>query len=106
MTISGRLYFVTLNSNDDPKSTSTVHYFYVDTEDCYDSFYNDFGPSNLAFLFHYCGKLDRQLSDATLQNKKIVHYVGTDEENRVNAAFLIGAYAVKPSFMTDFFIMT
>ncbi|KYB24827.1 Dual specificity protein phosphatase CDC14A-like Protein [Tribolium castaneum] len=92
--IPGRLYFVTLNTNVAPKSTSTVHYFAVDTEKCYDSFYNDFGPLNLAILFHYCGKLDRKLSNGTLQNKKIVHYTGLDEQNRVNAAFLIGAYAV------------
>jgi cell division cycle 14 len=92
--IPGRLYFVTLNTDVSPKSTSCVHYFAVDTEQCYDSFYNDFGPLNLAILFHYCGKLDRKLSNATLHNKKIVHYTGLNDKNRVNAAFLIGAYAV------------
>lgn len=74
----------------------------MDTEQCYDSFYNDFGPLNLAILFHYCGKLDRKLSNATLHNKKIVHYTGLNDKNRVNAAFLIGAYAVSPHILSFF----
>lgn len=94
MEFSGRLYFVTLNTDVAPKSTTSVYYFAVDTKQCYDNFYNDFGPLNLAVLYHYCGKLDRQLSDASLHNKKIVHYTGVNDKNRVNAAFLIGAYAV------------
>lgn len=91
----GRLYFVTLNTDASPKSTASAHYFAVDTEQFYDSFYNDFGPLNLAILFHYCGKLDRKLSNSSMQNKKIVHYTGTSDKNRVNAAYLIGAYAVR-----------
>ena len=90
----GRLYFVTINTYETPESTSCVHYFTMDEEHRYNSFYNDFGPLNLEVLYGYCRKLDESLADAALHSKKIVHYTGTNDQNRVNAAFLIGAYAV------------
>lgn len=46
-------------------------------------------------LYHYCVKLRRKLNNTTFQNKKIVHYTDADGEQRVNAAFLIGAYSVR-----------
>ncbi|CAH1153653.1 unnamed protein product [Phaedon cochleariae] len=93
--IKGRLYFVSLNTHVDPKSTPSVHYFTVDHELEYESFYLDFGPLNLAMLYHYCLILRRKLSNPTFQNKKIVHYTyGPDGQRRVNAAFLIGAYSI------------
>ncbi|CAH1103173.1 unnamed protein product [Psylliodes chrysocephalus] len=92
--ITGRLYFVSLNTLVEPKSTPSVHYFSIDCELTYDSFYLDFGPLNLAMLYHYCVKLRRKLNNTTFQNKKIVHYTDADGEQRVNAAFLIGAYSI------------
>ncbi|KAJ3640191.1 hypothetical protein Zmor_003506 [Zophobas morio] len=92
--VPGRLYFVTINTYETPESTSCVHYFTMDEEHRYNSFYNDFGPLNLEVLYGYCRKLDESLADAALHSKKIVHYTGTNDQNRVNAAFLIGAYAV------------
>ncbi|XP_050313364.1 dual specificity protein phosphatase CDC14C-like [Anthonomus grandis grandis] len=92
--VKGRLFFVSLNTAIKPKSTSTVHYFSIDSELSYDSFYFDFGPLNLAMLYHYSVKLKRKLNNPALSNKKIVHCTGPDLHKRVNAAFLIGAYAV------------
>ncbi|CAH0562209.1 unnamed protein product [Brassicogethes aeneus] len=92
--VTGRLYFVSLNTNVKPKSTPSVHYFGVDTELNYDSFYMDFGPLNLSMLYHYCVKLKSKLSNSAFHNKKIVHFTGDDNQKRVNAAFLIGSYAV------------
>lgn len=102
ITILGRLYFVSLNTNVKPKSTTAVHYFGVDTELNYDSFYLDFGPLNLAMLYHYCIKLKRKLSNPAFYNKKIVHFTGDDNQKRVNAAFLIGAYAVSVDITSIF----
>jgi len=90
----GKLFFVSLNTNIKPKSTSTVHFFSIDNELSYDSFYLDFGPLNLAMLYHYSVKLKKKLSNPAFANKKIVHCTGPNFEKRVNAAFLIGAYAV------------
>ncbi|KAG5868798.1 hypothetical protein JTB14_001998 [Gonioctena quinquepunctata] len=93
--IKGRLFFVSLNTLVEPKSTASVHYFTIDYELAYDGFYLDFGPLNLAMLYHYCVKLRRKLSNPSFQNKKIVHYTyGPDGQQRVNAAFLIGAYSI------------
>ncbi|XP_056646233.1 dual specificity protein phosphatase CDC14C-like isoform X2 [Diorhabda sublineata] len=96
--IKDRLYFVTLNTLLEPKSTQRVHYFSIHKELKYDSFYRDFGPLNLAMLYHYCVKLKRKLNNVSFQNKKIVHYTrdftDADREKTVNAAFLIGAYSI------------
>ncbi|KAL3289383.1 hypothetical protein HHI36_022814 [Cryptolaemus montrouzieri] len=92
--MKGRLYFVSLNTDVKPKSTSTVHYFSIDSEFRYENFYKDFGPLNLSMLYHYCTKIQKKLSSVSFQNKKIVHYTGPDDEKRVNAAYLIGCYSI------------
>lgn len=78
-----------------PKSTPNIHYFSIDDELIYENFYDDFGPLNLAMLYHYCQKVNKKLKAVTLRRKKIVHYTTMDPSKRVNAAFLIGSYAVR-----------
>jgi len=90
--IKDRLYFATLRSK--PKSTANTHYFCIDEELQYESFYADFGPLNLAMLYRYCCKLNKKLKSFSLLKKKIVHYTSFDARKRANAAFLIGAYAI------------
>ncbi|XP_060515985.1 dual specificity protein phosphatase CDC14C-like isoform X2 [Cylas formicarius] len=92
--IKGHLFFVSLNTDIKPKSIPSVHYFSIDNELTYDSFYLDFGPLNLAMLYHYCVKLRRKLNNPAFANKKIVHYTGSNVQKRVNAAFLIGSYSI------------
>ncbi|XP_071861461.1 cell division cycle protein 14 isoform X1 [Bombus fervidus] len=90
--IKDRLYFITLRTK--PKSTPNIHYFSIDDELVYENFYDDFGPLNLAMLYHYCQKVNKKLKAVTLRRKKIVHYTTMDPPKRVNAAFLIGSYAI------------
>jgi len=90
--IKDRLYFATLRSK--PRSTAHTHYFCVDDELVYESFYADFGPLNLAMLYRYCCKLNKKLKSFSLSKKKIVHYTSFDARKRANAAFLISCYAV------------
>lgn len=85
---------MTLQSNVTPKSTQKHHYFTIDDELMYENFYEDFGPLNLAMLYRYCCKVDRKLKNVALLNKKIIHYTTLNSEDRVNAAFLVGSYAV------------
>lgn len=92
--IKDRLYFVTLKTMTKPKSTQNTHYFSIDDELVYENFYDDFGPLNLAMLYHYCQKVNKKLKAVTLRKKKIVHYTIMDPAKRVNAAFLIGSYAI------------
>lgn len=58
---SDRLYFATLKVTVNPKSTPDTHYFSIDDQLIYRNFYSDFGPLNLAMLYHYCQKLNRKL---------------------------------------------
>lgn len=92
--IKDRLYFATVRSVEKPVSTGASHFFSVDEELVYESFYADFGPLNLAMLFRYCVKLQKKLKSFALAKKKIVHYTSSDSKKRVNAAFLMGSYAV------------
>lgn len=82
-----------------PKSTPNTHYFSIDNELVYENFYADFGPLNLAMLYRYCQKVNKKLKGIALSKKKLVHYTTMDSEKRVNAAFLMGSYAV-----TNFFL--
>lgn len=90
--IKDRFYFKTVP--DKLKSTPSVHCFSIDDEFVYEKFYADFGPLNLAMLYQYCEKINGKLKSAFFKKKKIIHYTSTDPEKRVNAAFLVGSYAV------------
>ncbi|XP_015188512.1 PREDICTED: dual specificity protein phosphatase CDC14B-like isoform X5 [Polistes dominula] len=92
--IKDRLYFATLDTTVKPKSTTNTHYFSIDDELVYENFYADFGPLNLAMLYQYCQKVNKKLKAVILCRKKIVHYTTMHPEKRVNAAFLIGSYAI------------
>ncbi|XP_054712759.1 dual specificity protein phosphatase CDC14AB-like [Uloborus diversus] len=92
--IKDRLYFITLRTPIKPRSNSKFHYFSIDAELQYESFYSDFGPLNLAKLYRYSCRLNKKLKTHSLQKKKIVHFTTQDAKKRVNAAFLIGAYAI------------
>jgi len=81
-----------------PKSSSNTHYFSIDNELTYENFYDDFGPLNLAMLYRYCQKVNKKLKGIALSKKKLVHYTTMNSQKRVNAAFLIGSYAVIFSF--------
>lgn len=92
--IKDRLYFVSLRTPIKPKNTPNTHYFSIDNELVYENFYADFGPLNLAMLYRYCQKVNKKLRGIALSKKKLVHYTMIDSEKRVNAAFLIGSYAI------------
>ncbi|XP_060136093.1 dual specificity protein phosphatase CDC14B isoform X3 [Zootoca vivipara] len=91
--ITDRVYFAILFHKPKGGSSST-HYFCVDDEYVYENFYADFGPLNLAMIYRYCCKLNKKLKSFTMLRKKIVHYTGFDQKKQVNAAFLIGCYAI------------
>lgn len=92
--IADRLYFATVRSTVKPVSGGQNHFFSIDDELVYESFYADFGPLNLAMLFRYCVKLQKKLKSYALAQKKIIHYTTSDAKKRVNAAFLMGSYSI------------
>lgn len=89
-----RLYMVVFKNELIPLNTNAIHYFSIDDELVYESFFNDFGPLNICMLYRYCQKLNRKLTANLHSKKKIVHYTTIDPQKRLNSAFLIGAYSV------------
>ncbi|XP_055918617.1 tyrosine-protein phosphatase cdc-14 [Eupeodes corollae] len=89
-----RLYFVAFKKNFKPKNTPSTHYFSIDEDFVYENFYNDFGPLNICMLYRYCQKLNRKITSKWHSNKKIIHYTSMNPAKRLNAAYLIGSYAV------------
>ncbi|XP_037906091.1 probable serine/threonine-protein kinase MARK-A isoform X3 [Hermetia illucens] len=89
-----RLYFVAFKKSFKPKNTANTHYFSIDDDFVYENFYNDFGPLNICMLYRYCQKLNRKLNSKWHANKKIVHYTSMNPAKRLNAAYLIGSYAI------------
>lgn len=90
-----RLYFVTFKNNYKPHNTSNTLYFTIDEEFHYENFFHDFGPLDICMLYYYCNRLNEFLADRTHAKKKIIHYTSTNEEKRLNAAYLIGAFGVE-----------
>lgn len=85
-----------------PLNTHAIHYFSIDDELVYESFFDDFGPLNLCMLYRYCQKLNRKLATNLHAKKKIVHFTTIDEQKRLNSAFLIGAFSVKQLITFNF----
>uniref|UniRef100_A0A3B4AR63 protein-tyrosine-phosphatase n=1 Tax=Periophthalmus magnuspinnatus TaxID=409849 RepID=A0A3B4AR63_9GOBI len=90
--VKDRLYFTALRIK--PKNSTFIHFFSSDEDFVYESFYSDFGPLNLAMMFHYCSKVHQRLQSLTTSKKKLVHVTSHDPKKKANAAVLIGAYAV------------
>lgn len=97
-----RLYFAVLTDDyievvesckHDPGTASNVFYFSVDDEFTYKGFYCDFGPLNLSCVYKYCAKVNDYVRFKA-KGSEIVHYTCTDPHACVNAAFLMGCYAV------------
>ncbi|XP_018331545.1 dual specificity protein phosphatase CDC14AB-like isoform X2 [Agrilus planipennis] len=92
--IKDRFYFVTFKTEEKPKSNTLTHYFSIDEDLVYESFFCDFGPLNLAMLYHYCCKVNKKLKSTALLKKRIMHYTSCNKQKRVNAAFLAASYAI------------
>lgn len=93
--LKDHLYFAVLDA-DSPKvirSTNKIYYFNIDDELLYLNYYYDFGPLNLSCLYKYSCKLNNFLQN-TRGVKRIVHYTSGYAQQRANAAFLMGCYAV------------
>ncbi|KAI3372747.1 hypothetical protein L3Q82_023209, partial [Scortum barcoo] len=96
--ITDQLYFAILKQK--IKSTAERHCFCIDEELAYENFYADFGPLNLAMFYRFCCKLTKKLKSIMLSRKKIIFYTCGDQKKQVNAAYLIGSYAVMNLNMT------
>lgn len=98
--LEDRLYFAALSDEfvevceqEMCSGLSSVCYFTVDDEFTYTGFYSDFGPLNLSCVYKYCVKVNNFVKFKA-KGTEIIHYTSMDPHLRVNAAFLMGCYAV------------
>lgn len=99
--LPGRLYFTSKPINSNLQVQDDIHCFVTGDDIEYLSFFKDFGPFNLAIVHRYCEFLNEKLHfSSECKHKKLVHCIlggPMDKGVRkkaVNAAFLVGAFAV------------
>ena len=86
------LYFARLSQP--PPDLPNIFAFSTDAELVYDSFFDDFGPLNIAKVYRYCEKIGR-LSANVPSARKLLHYSSQNDDRKfVNAAWLVGAYSI------------
>jgi len=69
-------------------------FFHSGDHDAYRNYCSDFGPVDLGIVVTFCRKLRAILHDPRLAGRAVCYYTGPGEEDRANAAFILGAYLV------------
>jgi len=95
MIIPDRLYLATYSTRRRHPDTTGIHFFSTD----YNSYQNDclgaYKHLNLGCLVQYIRNLNDKMYSRRYVSKAIVHYTADNSRQYNDAAFLIGAYAVK-----------
>ncbi|GAA5824045.1 hypothetical protein JCM3770_005137 [Rhodotorula araucariae] len=71
-----------------------VHWFSVDDQLVYLSFYQDHGPLNVGCLYRFCLHLHALVSDPQHAHQRIFLYSSDEPDKKVNAALLMALYAM------------
>jgi cell division cycle 14 len=90
--IPNRLYW--LSDKNPPEGIKNAFYFCTDKDLKYYPFFSDFGPLNIAQVSRFCGELEKLLKMDTLLDKAIYHYTSEKSTERLNSAFIMGAFMV------------
>ncbi|SGY79777.1 BQ5605_C008g05219 [Microbotryum silenes-dioicae] len=77
-----------------------VHFFTVDDQLLYLSFFQDSGPLNAACLYRFCLHVHTLLENEEYANKRIFLYSSEEPDKKANAALLIALYAVRTHFLS------
>ncbi|KAJ3548830.1 hypothetical protein NMY22_g1114 [Coprinellus aureogranulatus] len=70
------------------------YYFTIDDQLPYLSFFQDWGPLNLAMVYRACILIHELLEDKDLANYRLVLYSSNDPKKKANAALLIALYVM------------
>ncbi|KAF8138667.1 tyrosine protein phosphatase [Boletus edulis] len=77
-----------------PDDDATYYYFTIDDQLLYLSFFQDWGPLNLAMVYKACILIHELLEDKDLQSHRLVLYSSDDPRRKANAALLISLYVM------------
>mmetsp|Transcript_26373 Transcript_26373/g.59947 ORF Transcript_26373/g.59947 Transcript_26373/m.59947 type:complete len:552 (-) Transcript_26373:370-2025(-) len=96
--LPGRLSF-TVHEDDEQtkreiKDKPKLFFFSSEAQESYEPFCHDFGPVNLAALYHFCMLVDEKMTEPRLKQRHLVYYCENDSSSITNAAFLLSAYVM------------
>ncbi|KZT38925.1 phosphatases II [Sistotremastrum suecicum HHB10207 ss-3] len=77
-----------------PDDDATYYYFTIDDSLVYLSFYEDWGPLNLAMVYKACILIHELLEDPELASHRLVLYASSDPRRKANAALLMALYVM------------
>ncbi|PPR02462.1 hypothetical protein CVT24_002011 [Panaeolus cyanescens] len=77
-----------------PDDNASYYYFTIDDQLLYLSFFQDWGPLNLAMVYKACILIHELLEDKELSNHRLVLYSSSDPRRKANAALLMALYVM------------
>ncbi|KAF8843180.1 phosphatases II [Paxillus ammoniavirescens] len=77
-----------------PDDDATYYYFTIDDQLLYLSFFQDWGPLNLAMVYKACILIHELLEDKDLKSYRLVLYSSDDSRRKANAALLMALYVM------------
>lgn len=80
--------------SDSPDDFASYYYFTIDDQLLYLSFFQDWGPLNLAMVYKACILIHELLEDKELASHRLVLYSSNDPRRKANAALLMALYVM------------
>ncbi|EKM59647.1 uncharacterized protein PHACADRAFT_114681 [Phanerochaete carnosa HHB-10118-sp] len=77
-----------------PDDDAKYYYFTIDDQLVYLSFFQDWGPLNLAMVYKACILIHELLQDKDLSSHRLVLYSSNDPRRKANAALLMALYVM------------
>ncbi|KAF9222060.1 phosphatases II [Gyrodon lividus] len=77
-----------------PDDDATYYYFTIDDQLLYLSFFQDWGPLNLAMVYKACILIHELLEDKDFRSYRLVLYSSDDPRRKANAALLMALYVM------------
>ncbi|KAG6901546.1 hypothetical protein C0995_010656 [Termitomyces sp. Mi166 len=77
-----------------PDDMASYYYFTIDDQLLYLSFFQDWGPLNLAMVYKACILIHELLEDKELASHRLVLYSSNDPRRKANAALLMALYVM------------
>ncbi|TFK43279.1 phosphatases II [Crucibulum laeve] len=77
-----------------PDDNANYYYFTIDDQLLYLSFFQDWGPLNLAMVYKACILIHELLEDKDLASHRLVLYASDDPRRKANAALLMALYVM------------